>query len=64
MWLGDVNDAMHRKRARRIWGDLRKASWVFAAERQLVEIETWARPYEFVRYGRRTWGGGQMEKSA
>ena len=26
MWLGDVNDFMHRKRARRILGDLRKVS--------------------------------------
>ena len=24
----DVNDVMRRKRARRIWGDLRKVSWV------------------------------------
>ena len=31
---------------------------------QLVEIETWVGPDEFVRYGRRaSLGGGQMEKS-
>ena len=25
MWLGDVNDVMHRKRARKILGDLKKS---------------------------------------
>ena len=38
----DVNDVMHRKRGLRF------------EKSQLVEIETWARPDEFVRYGRRT----------
>ncbi len=32
---GDVNDVMHRKRARRIWGDLRKVSELsFALEEE------------------------------
>ena len=28
LWLGDVNDVMHRKRARRIWGILKKSQLV------------------------------------
>ena len=28
MWRRDVNDVMHRKRVRRIWGILKKVSWV------------------------------------
>ena len=46
LWLGDVNDDMHRKRARRIWGDLRKVrelssaskkdGWLSLARRGLV----------------------------
>ena len=31
---GDVNDVMHRKRARRILGDLRKVSWVLRSEEE------------------------------
>ena len=43
---GDVSDVRHRKRGLRF------------EKSQLVEIETWAKPDEFVRYGRRTWGWG------
>ena len=33
IWPGDVNDVMHRKRARRIWGIWEKSvSWVLASE--------------------------------
>ena len=43
----DVSDVLHRKRGLRF----EKSHW--------VEIETWARTDEFVRYGRRTcWGEG------
>ena len=38
----DQGDVTHRKRGLRL------------EKSQLVEIETWARPDEFVRYGRRT----------
>ena len=48
----DVSDVTHRKRGLRF------------EKSQLVEIETWTRPDEFVRYGRRTWWGAQMEMSA
>ena len=41
----DVSDVTHRKRGLRF------------EKSQLVEIETWARSDEFVRYGRRTWWG-------
>ena len=39
----DVSDVTHRKRGLRF------------EKSQLVEIETWARPDKFVRYGCRTW---------
>ena len=36
MWPGDVNDVVHRKRARRIWGIWKKVSesWIPASERK------------------------------
>ena len=47
-----MSDVMHRKRGLRF------------KKSHLVEIETWARPDEFVRYGRRTcWGGGDGKVS-
>ena len=36
-------------------------SWVPSSERERVEIQTWARPDEFVRYRRRTWFGGDVK---
>ena len=48
----DVSDVTHRKRGLRF------------EKSHLVEIKTWVRPDEFVRYGRRTRWGGEMEKSA
>ena len=46
----DVSDVTHRKRGVRY------------EKSQSVEIETWARPDEFVRYGRRTcWGRGRWK---
>ena len=48
----DVNDVMHRKRAGRILGDLKKSvSWVLLAE------ALWRMPHTLG-------GGGQMEKPA
>ena len=70
MWLGDVNDVMHRKRAWRIWGIWEKwISWVFATEEDgwlsgLTEI----RPVVCSGVPRVVVvvvvGGWQMEKSA
>ena len=47
----DVSDVTHRKRGLRF------------EKSQLVEIETWERPDEFVRYGRRTWWGANGKVS-
>ena len=60
MWLGGVNDVMHRKRARRIWGIWEKSvSWVFASEEEgwLSELAEAVRRVPHA-------GGVQMEKSA
>ena len=38
MWPRDVNDIMHQKRARRIWGIWKKS--------QLVELDSWVRAGE------------------
>ena len=46
-----VSDVTHRKRELRF------------EKSQLVEIETWERPDEFVRYGRRTWRGADGKVS-
>ena len=55
-----MNDVMHRKRAQRIWGILKKVSWVELRTRLRtgrVDFRGSLRPDEFVRYGRRTrWG--------
>ena len=51
MWPRDVNDVTHRKRGLRFEKSL------------LVEIETWARPDEFVRYELRAcWVGGRWKR--
>ena len=48
----DVSDVTHRKRG------------LSFEKSQLVEIETWARPDEFERYGHRTcWGGADGKVS-
>ena len=47
----DVSDIMHWKHGLRF------------EKIQLVEIETWARPDEFVRYGCRTWWGADGKVS-
>ena len=60
MGPGGVNDVMHRKRARRIWGIWEKSvSWVFASEEEgwlseLAEALRWV-PHVVV--------GEKMEKS-
>ena len=60
MWLGDVNDVMHWKRAWRIWGEFEKS--------QLVEFCLGGRRLTFARsqrpYGRCcTWFGGDGKVS-
>ncbi len=54
MWLRDVNDVMHRKRARRIFGIWKKVSWVkFLPLKKMVDFRGSPRPCG----GCRTWFG-------
>ena len=50
---GGLNDVMHRKCGLRIWGIWEKAGVQFLPLNERVEIQSLARPDEFVRYGRR-----------
>ena len=51
MGPGDVGDVTHRKRGM----IFEKKQWVeFLPPNERVEIQTWARPDDFVRYGRRS----------
>ena len=60
----DVNDFMHRKRARRIWGDLKKSVELRTTHRtRSVDFRGSQRPDEFVRYGRRTRWGADRKSS-
>ena len=55
IWQGGVNDVMHRKRARRIWGIWEKSgSWVFASEEEgwLSELAEALRRVPHVVWGR------------
>ena len=47
----DVSDVMHSKRGLRIWGFEKKRRVEFLPTNERVEIQTWARPDDFVRYG-------------
>ena len=59
LWLGDVNDFMHWKRARRIWGILKKVSSLsLAARRRRVTFACSPRPCRGCACD-----GGQMEKN-
>ena len=49
----DVSDVTHRKRGLRIWGFEKKQGVEFLPPNERVEIQSWARPDDFVRYGRR-----------
>ena len=59
----DVNDVTHRKRARRIWGILKKSVDLRTRHRtRRVDFRGSQRPDEFARYGRRTiWEGGRWK---
>ena len=50
---GDVSDVTHRKRGQRIWGFEKKQLVEFLPSNERVEIQTWTRPDDFVRYGHR-----------
>ena len=50
---GGVNDVMHRKRGLRILGFEKKQGVKSLRPNGKVEIQTWARPDDFMRYGRR-----------
>ena len=51
-----MNDVIHRKRARKVLGDLKKVSKLRTRLRTVrVDFRGSLRPDEFVRYGRRTW---------
>ena len=50
MWPGGVSDVTHRKRELRFE---KKQLVQFLRPNGKVEIQTWARPDDFVRYGRR-----------
>ena len=58
---GDVNDVMHRKRARRILGDLKKVRELRTRHRTgMVDFGGSQRSDEFTHYGYSTrWGGGR-----
>ena len=62
---GDVNDVMHRKRARRILGIVKKSELRTRHRTRRVDFRGSQRPDEFARYGRRTrwWGAGADEKN-
>ena len=54
---GDMNDVMHRKRARRIWEDLggfEKSQLRTRLQTGRVDFRGSLRPDEFARYGRST----------
>ena len=64
IWPGDVNDVMHRKRARRIWGIWEKSvSWVLASEDGRLSGLVETRPI-VCGVGRDAHVVGQMKKSA
>ena len=48
-----MSDVTHRKRGLGIWGFEKKQLVQFLRPNGKVEIQTWARPDDFVRYGRR-----------
>ena len=48
-----MRDVTHRKRGLRILGFEKKQFVEFQPPNERVEIQTWARPDDFVRYGRR-----------
>ena len=50
---GDVSDVTNRKRGLRIWGFEKKQRVEFLPPNELVEIQTWARLDDLVRYRRR-----------
>ena len=52
MTPGCVNDVIHRKRGLRILGIWEKAGVEFLPPNERVEIQSWARPDDFVRYWR------------
>ena len=52
MGPGDVSDVTHHKRGLRILGFEKKQGVEFLPPNERVEIQTWARPNDFVRYGR------------
>ena len=54
MGPGGVNDVMHRKRGLRNFGILEKAVVEFLPWKKKVHFQSWVRPDDFVRYGRRT----------
>ena len=61
-----MNDVMHRRRVRRILGDLKKVSQLRTRHRmRWVDFRGSQRPDEFARYGRRTrWGGGRWKSQS
>ena len=48
-----MSDVTHRKHRLRIWGFEKKQRVEFLPPNEKVETQTWARPDDFVRYGRR-----------
>ena len=54
---GGVSDVTHWKRGLRIFGIWEKLLIEFLRSNGKVEIQTWARPDDFVRYGRRAFVG-------
>ena len=58
---GDRNDVLHRKRAQRILGDLKKSQLRTRLRTGRADFRGSLRPDEFVRYGRRTCFGGRWE---
>ena len=59
----NVNDVLHRKRARRILEDLKKSELRTRLRTGRVDFRGSLRLDEFVRYGRRTWWGVGIWKS-
>ena len=48
-----MSDVTHRKRGLRIWGFEKNQLVEFLPPNKRVDIQSWARPDDFVRYGRR-----------
>ena len=48
-----MSDVTHQKRGLRIWGFEKKQLVEFLRPNRKIEIQTWARPDDFVRYGDR-----------